>query len=269
MTLTDMDEEVIHKSVYSTGVLERLVIRNNVLMRDPKLLAGILEASKPLKITFENCSRINLRWDGLRQIASHCPHLISLNLYRCGALLSECFESFADASSFWSPRAMEQFASGLDLSHMRVLTLHDLPSAATTPQACYLLEQLADHLSAQLLHLDLTGANFRWCSSFSWLSRLRHLRVLILTNCFLPINRSLLVDAICELHDLVRLDLHQLCDSLGENQNFNLPDYEFPVRHTIDNLVKFSSTRTSKSLDDNLILRVHIELLQHPRIVDI
>ena len=90
MTRADMDEESTHKRVYSTGVLERLVIRNNVSMRNPNLLAGLLEASKPLEITFEDCSKIKLGLDRLQQIAAHCPRLIILNLYCCGALLVLC-----------------------------------------------------------------------------------------------------------------------------------------------------------------------------------
>ena len=194
-----------HQAIDSTGVLKRLAIPRTVSMPATELLAGLIKFSEPVEITLEDCSGIKSKLEVLKLIAAHYPRLITLKLCRCGTLLTTCFEQI----SFLSPRAMNQLASGLDLSHLRILTLHDLP-AATSPHASLLLERLADRLSTHLLQLDLSNADFSCFASFGWLSRLRHLRVLILVNCKLPSDRSPLIFAICELVDLIRLDLADL-----------------------------------------------------------
>ena len=196
-------------TIDSNGVLRQVVIPRNVAMPEPALLAGLLEASEPLEITLEDCSNFGSKLRVLELIAAHCPRLIILKLYRCGSLLTECFKRFPSDSPL-SPRAMEQFASGLDLSHLRVLALCDLPAAATTPHACLLLEQLSDRLAPHLVQLDLSGADFSVCASFGWLSRLQRLRVLLLADCRMPSDRAPLLAAICSLSLLTRLDLQHL-----------------------------------------------------------
>ena len=206
----------------STGRIKRFVIRHNVSIREPALLAGLLKSSEPFEITLEDCSNLDL--NVLELIAAHCLHLITLKLYRCGSLLTQCLRRFI-ADSHLSPRAIEQFAFGLDLSHLRVLVLHDLPADATSPDACLLLEHLADRLSTHLLQLDVSGADFSCSASFDWLSRLRQMRMLQLANCKLPSDRTFLIAAICALHDLIRLDFFHL----GEQQSDNNADYHGPI----------------------------------------
>ena len=218
---TNADAGARLETIESTGVLKRLLIPRNLLKLEMKLLVGLLKYSEPLEIIFEDCSKLmfDSKIEILELIAAHCPFLITLKLYRCNKLFAttKCFKHF---DSCFSPRAMEQFASGLDLSHLRVLALHDLPAAATSPHACLLLDQLADRLSTHLLELDLSGADLYFAASFGWLSRLRHLRVLILVNCHLPTEPSLLISAICDLRDLMRLDIAHLSGAF-------IPDYEY------------------------------------------
>ena len=101
---------------------------------------------------------------------------------------------------------MEQLVSKLDLSHLRLLTLRELPKEAISSYTC-LLEQLADRLSPHLLQLDLSDADFSACASFEWLSRLRRLRALILADCQLPKDRTPLIASICALSNLIRFDI--------------------------------------------------------------
>lgn len=197
------------KTIDSTGVLRRLVVRHNVSIPEPELLASLLESSQPLEITIEDCSNFDSKLELLELIAAHCPQLITLKLYRCGTLLTQCFDHLSNASPCISSHEMELLASNLDFSHLRVLALHALPAAATSSHAS-LLEHLADRLSAHLLHLDLSDANLSASTSFAWLSRMRHLRVLLLANCQLPKDRAPLISAICALPDLIRLDLEHL-----------------------------------------------------------
>ena len=235
------------KTIDSTGVLRRLVIRENASLQDPELLAGLLEYSEPLEITFEDCSCFDAKLEVLELIAAHCPRLVTLKLYRCGNLLTQCFES---PSPFVSTRAMEALATGLDFSHLRVLALHALPAVATSTHAC-LLEHLADRLAAHLLQLDLSDANLSSCASFEWLSRMRHLRVLLLANCQLPKERAPLVAAICELRDLVRLDLEHLG---GQHADFEA-DNDVSIRVRASSLVLHLSAR-ELSLNKSLLIRV-------------
>ena len=218
-------------TIDSTGVLRRVLIQHNVSIPEPALLSSLLVCSKPLEITLEDCSNLDSRLRVLELIAAHCPHLITLKLYRCGTLLTQCFERFAAASL--SLRSMKQFASRLDLSHLRFLALSDLPAAAFASNSCLLLEQLSDRLSTHLLQLDLSDADLSTCASFEWLSCLRHLRALILTDCQMPTDRAPLIDAICSLSDLIRLDIAHF----GGHYLNNNPEYDGPIRVCFGNEV--------------------------------
>lgn len=189
----------------STGVLKRVVIRYDVSIPEPALIAGLLEFSEPVEITLEDCSTLDSKLKIFELIAAKFSSLITLKLYRSGTLFTQYFSAFS-----LNPRTIGLLMSGFDLSHLRVLALHDLPAAATSPQAKPLLEHLADRLSAHLLQLDISGANLSSCHSFEWLSRLRNLHVLILADCQLPSDRSPLIAAICTLSQLIRLDLAHL-----------------------------------------------------------
>ena len=218
-------------TIDSIGVLRRLLIQYNVSIPEPALLSSLLMCSKPLEITLEDCSNLDSRLGVLELIAAHCPHLITLKLYRCGTLLTQCFDRFAAASL--SLHLMKQFASRLDLSHLRVLALRDLPAAAFASNSCLLLEQLADRLSTHLLQLDLSDADLSACVSFDWLSRLHHLRALILTDCQMCTDRTPLIGAICSLPDLIRLDIAHL----GGHYLNNNPEYDGPIRVCFGNEV--------------------------------
>ena len=198
-----------HNIIYSTGVLKRILICHNVSMPEPEVLKGLLEFSEPLGITLEDCSNFDSKLGVLGLISAHSPCLITLKLYCCGTLLTQCIQHFASASPLLSPRSIEQLVSKLDLSHLRLLTLRELPAEATSSYT-YVLEQLADRLSTHLLQLDLSDADFSACVSFEWLSHLRRLRALILADCQLPTDRTPLIASICALPDLIRLDIAQL-----------------------------------------------------------
>lgn len=110
---------VMHQTLDRTAVLKRLVLRHDFSMPEAELLAALLACAEPLVIKFDDCSKFN---------------------------------RFA-ASPLLAP-AMAQFASKLHLSHLRELTLHKLPAAATSSHWCDLLFDLADRLSTHLLELE-------------------------------------------------------------------------------------------------------------------
>ena len=234
---TETNAGVRYTTIDFTGILKRLVIPRNCLMPAPELLACLLKYSEPFEIMLEDCSNLDSKLEALELIAAHFSRVITLKLYRCGSLLTQCFECFSAASPL-SSRAMEQLAAGLDLPHLRVLALRDMPATAFSSNECLLLEQLTDRLSTHLLQLDLSGADFSCSASFDWLSRLRHLRVLLLANCQMPSDRAPLIAAICSLPDLIQLDIaHFGGQYLDKN-----PEYDGPIRVCFNREGFFTST---------------------------